>query len=275
MYRSRLAKGIVTALFKGVASAVALAAGVPALAAPSLPFPTYSVGPQADGSIVMSTNQTITPAGTLLKSVIWTRAKAIALNPNPTSHTAAVLQMGVPEEPQLAVPTAVVIFDLVSGQSLQNFSPGADFSGSFTGITYSADGSKLIFSQASDNLAVATVDTTTGLITGAIQVPLPSPQFGDSYPGGLALSADGTTAYVVLDKNNTLGVVDLTRLSQRWSEKSALGTLRTASSCRAIAPMLVTKADASRGQVISPMFLPVRRSFRIRKPTPPGPALSR
>jgi YVTN family beta-propeller protein len=55
------------------------------------------------------------------------------------------------------------------------------------------------------------VDTNTGLISGATQVPLPSPQFGNSYPGGLALSADGTTAYVVLDKNNTLGVVDLTK----------------------------------------------------------------
>jgi len=211
MYRFGLTKGIVTALFKGVAGAAALAAAVPALAAPSLPFPTYTVGPQADGSIVMSTNQTITPVGTLLKSPVWTRAKAIALNPNPTSHTAAVLEMGVPEVPQLGAPTAVVIFDLISGQALQSFSPGADFSGSYNGITYSADGSKLFFSQASNNLAIATVDTATGLIGGAIQVPLPSPQFGNSYPGGLALSADGTTAYVVLDKNNTLGVVDLTK----------------------------------------------------------------
>jgi hypothetical protein len=146
MYRSGLTKGIVTALFKGVASAAALAAALPALAAPSLPFPTYTVGPQADGSIVMSTNQTITPVGTLLKSPVWTRAKAIALNPNPISHTAAVLQMGVPEVPQLGAPTAVVIFDLISGQALQSFSPGADFSGSFSGITYSADGSKLFFS---------------------------------------------------------------------------------------------------------------------------------
>ena len=41
MYRSGLTKGIVTALFKGVAAAAALAAAVQALAAPSLPFPTY------------------------------------------------------------------------------------------------------------------------------------------------------------------------------------------------------------------------------------------
>jgi hypothetical protein len=94
MYRSGLTKGIVAALFKGVAGAAVLAAVVPALAAPSLPFPTYSVGPQADGSIVMSTNQTITPVGTLLKSPVWTRAKAIALNPNPTLICALYRQSG-------------------------------------------------------------------------------------------------------------------------------------------------------------------------------------
>ncbi len=32
---------------------------------------------------------------------------------------------------------------------------------------------------------------------------------GDSHACGMALSADGTTAYVCLSRNNTLGVVDL------------------------------------------------------------------
>src|ERR1700693_5861206 len=125
MYRPRLAKGIVTALFKGVAGAAALAAAVPALATPSLPFPTYNVGPQADGSTVMSTNQTITPAGTLVKLGTPTRGKAIALNQNPTSHTGAGLQMGAS--------SSVQIFDLVSGQLLQGFSRTGDCSGSVWG----------------------------------------------------------------------------------------------------------------------------------------------
>jgi hypothetical protein len=73
------------------------------------------VDPQADGSFVMSTNQTITPAGTLVNLGTPTRGKAIALNPNPTSHTAAVLQMGASASLQ--------IFDLVTGQVLQSFSP--------------------------------------------------------------------------------------------------------------------------------------------------------
>jgi YVTN family beta-propeller protein len=216
MYRPRLAKGIVTALFKGVAGAAALAAAVPALATPSLPFPTYNVGPQADGSTVMSTNQTITPAGTLVKLGTPTRGKAIAVNPNPTSHTGAVLQMGAS--------SAVQIFDLVSGQVVQSFSPNNDSSGSFTGIVYSADGSKLLFSQDSSHLAVATVNTTTGLITGATQVSLPSP-IGNAYPGGVAISADGTTGYVLLNQNNTLGVVDLTKAQPKLVKQIRVGNV--------------------------------------------------
>jgi YVTN family beta-propeller protein len=216
MYRPRLAKGIVTALFKGVAGAAALAAAVPALATPSLPFPTYNVGPQADGSTVMSTNQTITPAGTLVKLGTPTRGKAIAVNPNPTSHTGAVLQMGAS--------SAVQIFDLVSGQVVQSFSPNNDSSGSFTGIVYSADGTKLLFSQDSSHLAVATVNTTTGLITGATQVALPSP-IGNAYPGGVAISADGTTGYVLLNQNNTLGVVDLTKAQPKLVKQIRVGNV--------------------------------------------------
>ena len=216
MYRS-LTKGIVTALLQGVVGAAALAVAAPALATPSLPFPTYSVGPQADGSVVMSTNQTITPAGTLVKLGTPTRGKAIALNPNPANHTGAVLQMGAS--------SSVQIFDLVSGQIVQSFSPTGDSSGSFTGITYSADGKKLLFSQDSSHLAVATVDSTTGLVTGATQVALPSPQFGNAYPGGVAISADGTTAYVLLNQNNTLAVIDLTKAKPKLVRQIRVGNV--------------------------------------------------
>ena len=188
-----------------------------ALATPSLPFPTYPVGPQADGSIVMSTNQTITPAGTLVKLGTPTRGKAIALNPNPASHTAAVLQMGAS--------ASVQIFDLVSGQVLQSFSPTGDSSGSFTGITYSADGSRLLFSQDSSHLTVATVDPTTGLLSNGTQVALPSPQFGNAYPGGVAISADGTTAYVALNQNNTLGIIDLTKAQPKLVRDIRVGNV--------------------------------------------------
>jgi YVTN family beta-propeller protein len=223
MYRPSLTKGIVTTLIQGVAGAAALAAAVPALATPSLPYPTYTVGPQADGSIVMSTNQTITPAGMLVKLGTPTRGKAIALNPNASAHNAAVLEMGAS--------FSVQIFDLISGQVLQSFSPPGDSSGSFLGITYSADGTKLLFSQDSSHVCIANVDPTTGLLSGGTQVVLPKPNFPNmdnpntAYPGGVAISADGTTAYVLLNQNNTVAVIDLTKAQPKLVREIKVGNV--------------------------------------------------
>src|SRR5690348_1481973 len=44
--------------------------------------PDRTVGPQQDGSIVASDNQTLTPAGRIIELGSPVRAKAIALNPN-------------------------------------------------------------------------------------------------------------------------------------------------------------------------------------------------
>src|ERR1700761_8378722 len=66
---------------------------VPALFGQSNPFPTYTVGPQPDGSYVVSDATIITPAGTKVDLGIQVRAKAIGLNPT-GNHTAAVLTMG-------------------------------------------------------------------------------------------------------------------------------------------------------------------------------------
>src|ERR1700757_2755678 len=112
-----------------------LAAGlsVPAFAGSSAEFPTYVTGPQPNGSWVVSDGQVITPAGTQVDLGIRVRAKAIALNPNTASHTAAVLTMGASE--------AVEVFDTRSGEVLQDYlALGKDSSGSYSGITYSPDG---------------------------------------------------------------------------------------------------------------------------------------
>ena len=177
-----------------------------AAATASAADPSYKVGVQPDGSIVMSTNQTITPIGKLVDLGSPVRAKAVALNP--AHHTAAVLLMGAD--------APVQIFDLVTGESRQRFLPFQDSSGSYGGLTYSADGKYLFFSQDSSHLGIASVGAD-GLLSEVAQVKLPpdasiplySP--GTAYPGGIAVSADGKSAYVLLNQNNTLGVVDLTR----------------------------------------------------------------
>ena len=232
-----------------------LAAGlsIPVLAQ-SVQFPTYQVGANLSGSQgpddpstlptpwVVSNGQIITPAGTQVYLSTTTRAKAIALNPNTSTHTAAVLQMGAPQ--------AVTVFNTQTGAVVQDYIPFGDKKGSTTGIAYTPDGTHLLFSQDNSYVAIATVDSTTGVLTDYAHVSVPinaslvdvpgygtvdllntvtcfpnSPpgttgssavpcgipiSQGTSYPMGVAISKDSKTAYVVLDTNNTLAKIDLT-----------------------------------------------------------------
>ena len=119
-------------LYAPLFGAFTLGLSAPAFAQ-SQQFPTYQVGPQANGTFVMSTGQIVSPSG---KTVILgspVRGKAVALNPA-NANTAAVLTMGAAQ--------AVEVINIATGKILQNYSPFGDSSGSFTGISYSADGTK-------------------------------------------------------------------------------------------------------------------------------------
>ena len=211
-----------------------LAAGLsfPALAAAqSVQYPTYLTGPQPNGSWVVSTGQIINPAGLQVNLGIRVRAKAVALNPNLKTHTAAVLTMGTSTSDGNG---AVEVFDTQTGLVLQNYIPfgGLDPSGSYSGIAYSADGKHLVFSQDSSNVTIANV-TDEGLLEDDAQVSVPpnnsfitcfpnSPPAAyanpcgsfytpsTSYPGGVAISSDGKSAYALLNQNDTLTKIDLT-----------------------------------------------------------------
>ncbi len=197
---------------------------VPAFAA-SVEYPTYVTGPQPNGSFVVSDGQVITPAGTQVNLGIRVRAKAIALNPNVKTHTAAVLTLGATQ--------AVEVFDTRTGDVLQDYiTQGTDPSGSYSGISYSADGNYLIFSQDSSNVTLAKV-SDEGILSDYAQVSVPpnnsfitcfpNSPMGDygracgtfytpstSYPGGVAFSRDSKSAYALLNQNNTLAKIDLT-----------------------------------------------------------------
>jgi YVTN family beta-propeller protein len=162
-------------------------------AAQSVPFPTYQVGANQDGSQgpnypstlpnpwVASDGTIITPVGTQVYLGITTRAKAVALNPNTSTHTAAVLQMGAPQ--------AVTIFNTQTGAVLQTYNYDSNKNGSTTGITYTSDGLHLLFSQDQDSIynsyvSIVNVDPTTGLITGNVaQVNVPLDATNVSVPG--------------------------------------------------------------------------------------------
>jgi YVTN family beta-propeller protein len=209
-----------------LAGLVAAGIAAPGFAAKSVPFPTYHTGPLSHGNWVVSDGQIITPAGVQVQMGNKVRAKAVALNPNGASHTAAVLTMGASR--------AVEVFDTRSGAVLQNYVPFKDSSGSYSGITYSADGKYLMFSQDSSYVTVASV-SPQGLLSdyAHIAVPpdnsfincFPNSPLGDygrscgtfystntSYPGGVAYGTDGKSAYALLNQNNTLAKIDLTQM---------------------------------------------------------------
>ncbi len=218
-----------------------LAAGLsfPALAvAQSVPYPTYHVGPQPNGSWVVSSGQVITPAGTQVNLGIRVRAKAVALNPSPGNHTAAVLTMGASE--------AVEVFDTNTGEVLQDYlTLGEDASGSYNGIAYSADGKHLVFSQDSSHVTITGL-TSEGLLKDHVQVSVPpnnsfikcfpnSPPaaYGNpcgsfyspstSYPGGIALSPDGQSAYALLNQNDTLAKINLVVPTPNMTQQIRVG----------------------------------------------------
>jgi YVTN family beta-propeller protein len=209
-----------------------LAAGMclPALAAgQSKEYPKYVAGPQKNGSWVVSSGQVINPAGTQVNLGIRVRAKAIAINPNTKTHTAAVLTLGASE--------AVEVFDTYTGDVLQDYLTfGQDAQGSYNGIAYSADGQYLVFSQDSSNVTIAKV-AADGLLQDDAQISVPpnnsfitcfqnSPPGAyavpcgtfytpsTSYPGGVALSSDGKSAYALLNQNDTLTQIDLVGKAQ-------------------------------------------------------------
>ncbi len=155
-----------------------LAAGlsIPALAQ-SVPFPTYTVGPQTNGTFVASDGTILTPAGTQVNLGTTTRAKAIALNPT-GNHTGAVLQMGAPQ--------AVTIFNTQTGAIVQTYVPAIgskDPDGSNLGIAYTPDGKYLLFSQDGNSfygtlkqggfVAIASVDPATGKLSDYAHVAVP------------------------------------------------------------------------------------------------------
>src|SRR3984957_2658677 len=77
--------------------------------------PNRTVGPQPDGSIVASDNQTLTPAGKIIELGSPVRAKALALNPNVKSNSGAVLLMGAAQP--------IIVFNTATGEVLQRYLP--------------------------------------------------------------------------------------------------------------------------------------------------------
>ena len=165
-----------------------------------------TVGPQADGTYIVSSEQHISPAGKIVDLGSPVRAKAVAVNPNSATKTGAVLLMSSAEP--------VIIFSTVTGEVIQRFKPPTDATGSFTGIAYSADGGRLMFSQDySNDVQVLAVDSQ-GRVAPSSTIAVPVPDNPNLYSAGVANAAgvafaDGSIGLVAINAANTLGILDL------------------------------------------------------------------
>ncbi len=184
-----------------VAACVFAAGMLAPVAAQATDFDGALVGRQSDGSVVIPTNQRLRPAGTQIE--LTGRPVAAAIRPD--QRTAALLN---------GYGRALLVLDLATDTVLQEFTT-AGGSASFGGLLYSADGNTLYASQASGRIVVCTVGADGKLTlaryinTPASTIPWPGREDNDAYPGGMAFSSDGTKLYVTLNRNNTLGLIDL------------------------------------------------------------------
>ena len=208
---------------------------LPLLLFPSFAFPQklnyYQAGPQPDGSVAVPSNQLVTPAGTQIN----VNGRPLVLAVRPDQKTAAVLNTGAGGAGKALVPVSpIVIIDLTTGLVKQEFKP-ADLNGSYDGLVYSADGNHLYFSQDDGQVTIAGV-SSDGTVTLEAQIKLPVSSPPGSFPpndpllpvpssgvnnGGMALSADQKTLYVVFNSANSLGVIDLT--TNQLIEQIAVG----------------------------------------------------
>ena len=187
MRRSRLTALITVAAFS-VAGATAAYAD-PALVG----LGNAKIGRQADGSVITSTGQRVTPAG----STAELKGRPVDEAIRPDGKTAVLLN---------AQGSLLVVVDLATKKVVQNLAVSGT-SASFAGVAYSPDGNEVYASSADGRIVRAAV-AADGTLSNARTLSIPQTS-GNPYPGGLAVAPDGKTLYVALSRNNTLAVLDL------------------------------------------------------------------
>jgi len=177
------------------------------------PSDTAVIGRQGEGTYLVPTGQTLTPAG---QNVTFDG------HPVDTALSADGTTLAV------MLPNQVRLFDTAKNQFRSEAQPGAH---NFGGVAWSKDGRTLYTTGTVQEKTKKTEKTDDGRPVGAVQVtrfdaeghatpgkPIvfslasriqPNKQAKDAGPCGLALSPDEKTLYVTLFNNGTLAAVDL------------------------------------------------------------------
>lgn len=150
------------------------------------------MGALPGGSIVTPTGEMLKPYGRTLE----VSGRPVDAELSPDGKRLFVKDMGV-----------LRVVDTGGWKQLQEL-PNAG-GASIYGMALSRNGSRVFVTSSTDQLRVYEKEASGSYKLG-FSVKLPGPKgAGNSFPCGVALSADERTAYVALSRNNSLGVVDL------------------------------------------------------------------
>jgi YVTN family beta-propeller protein len=152
------------------------------------------IGLQPDGSVLVPSNQLLRPAG----FQVYFPGRPVDL----------VL---TPDEKYLLVKNKSSI-DLIrlTDRTVMQSLPFEKTGASFTGICISPDGHRIYATDSKASICIAVRDENN-LLHWDKPIILPGPSFGgDPYPGGMVLNETGDKIFVVLNRNNSLAMVNLT-----------------------------------------------------------------
>ncbi len=158
-------------------------------------FERALVGPQDDGSYIVATTQRIDPAG---KNITFP-GRPVDLTLNPDESVLAVKNM-----------SDIIFVDTKTHKILQTLKipKGGN---TFTGVSWSDQGQTVWTTDTKGKLRAAEKQEN-GSFAWSVDILLPGPNEKDkdgAYPGGIAIDEDKGLLYVTLNRNNTLGIVNL------------------------------------------------------------------
>jgi YVTN family beta-propeller protein len=152
------------------------------------------VGPAADGGMIVATRQVLHPAG---RSIEFHGRPIDLLLLSRDQKTAFVKS-----------DFSVFVIDLDTGAVRQELKYPPKTGASLHGIALTPDGTHLYVTLAQSAILEMNV-AADGALSIARTIPVRVKKEGESYPCGIALSADASTAVVCLSCNNCVAIVDL------------------------------------------------------------------
>jgi YVTN family beta-propeller protein len=167
--------------------------------------------------VVTPVNQVLTPAGRLLE-LPGLRPQVLALSPDgrllvtagKTHELVVVDPLAGTVLQRVPLPSEKAIDPAADAVSARLLDPDKEGQASYTGLVFSADGSRLYLSNVNGSVKVFAVDGQ-GTLSGLRTLPLAAakaPRRQAEIPAGLALSADGARLYVVGNLSNRLLELD-------------------------------------------------------------------